>query len=154
MKAYSFFLLLITTLSTSQLTATDRFPRVSNGTYTEECGSCHMAFQPQLLPERSWTALMLRLDDHFGENVSLGLEKSDEIEQYLKDNAADRKNSGTKILRGLSKSNTPLRISELPYWIHEHKEDVSPAQWRQKRVGSKANCRACHRQADAGNYDD
>jgi hypothetical protein len=39
------------------------------------CGSCHMAFPPQMLPARSWTAIMDGLDKHLGENVVLDAER-------------------------------------------------------------------------------
>ena len=36
-----------------------------------ECSSCHMAYHPGLLPERSWRKMMAELDKHFGQNASL-----------------------------------------------------------------------------------
>ena len=42
---------------------------VENPLYQEECGSCHMAYPPGLLPGRSWEKLMTGLADHFGENA-------------------------------------------------------------------------------------
>lgn len=56
--------------------------------------------------------------------------------------------------RGLSNNKTPLRISELPYWVREHNEEVSKRDWQKQSVGSKANCVACHRYAEKGLYDD
>jgi len=45
---------------------------VDNTLYQQECGSCHFAYQPGLLPARSWSTIMQGLDQHFGENAELG----------------------------------------------------------------------------------
>ena len=44
---------------------------VSDALYAQECGSCHMAYPPGLLPGRSWQRLMGNLADHFGDNAEL-----------------------------------------------------------------------------------
>ncbi|MDD2399591.1 MAG: cytochrome C, partial [Sulfurovum sp.] len=44
---------------------------VENKLYLKECGSCHFAFQPGLLPERSWTKMLSNLADHFGSDAAL-----------------------------------------------------------------------------------
>ena len=36
-----------------------------------ECGSCHLAYVPGLLPLRSWERTLLEQDKHFGEDLSL-----------------------------------------------------------------------------------
>lgn len=44
---------------------------VTNQTYKEACGACHMAYQPELLPSGSWTKVLSNLKDHFGETVEI-----------------------------------------------------------------------------------
>ncbi|MDH5218993.1 MAG: diheme cytochrome c, partial [Gammaproteobacteria bacterium] len=44
---------------------------VTDSLYKEECSACHMAYQPGLLPARSWEKMMDNLADHFGENAEL-----------------------------------------------------------------------------------
>ena len=39
--------------------------------YTQECGSCHLAFPPNLLPKASWQSVMHGLDKHYGSDASL-----------------------------------------------------------------------------------
>jgi cytochrome c553 len=39
--------------------------------YEAECGSCHMAYAPGMLPARSWTKMLAGLDAHFGQNAEL-----------------------------------------------------------------------------------
>lgn len=62
---------------------------VENPQYLEECGSCHFAYQPGLLPARSWTKVMAGLENHFGENAELPPEDVKSLTDYLLKNAAD-----------------------------------------------------------------
>lgn len=134
--------------------ADERYKPIQNKTVLAECGACHMAFQPQMLPKRSWIKIMDGLEDHFGEDASLGQKTTDEITAYLTANAADSSFWGGKFMRGIKDNMTPLRISQTPYWRREHKGEVRASAWKSERVKSKANCRACHRDAVRGNYDD
>jgi hypothetical protein len=120
---------------------------------TKECGSCHMVFPPQMLPARSWTAIMDGLDKHFGENAALDPDKKKPIAEWLAANAGDAAGGG-HYLRGLMQSQTPLRISETPYWIKEHRKEVSESDYAKPNVKTKANCVACHKDAAKGNFDD
>ena len=131
--------------------ADERYPPVADAMTKKECGACHMAFQPAFLPARSWARIMDNLADHFGEDASLDEETARHIRDYLTKNAADTR-WRSKMMRGVRKDWTPLRITELPYWKREHDHEVSARAW--KRAGSKANCVACHRYAEKGYYDD
>ena len=39
--------------------------------YVRECGDCHVAYPPGLLPATSWRRLMAGLDRHYGSDASL-----------------------------------------------------------------------------------
>jgi hypothetical protein len=119
----------------------------------KECGACHMVFGPAFLPARSWVALMDGLHNHFGENAALDATTRQDIARYLVANAADGPNGNSHYLRGLKASQTPLRITETPYWIGKHRE-VSAADFLRPEVKSKANCVACHAGAGRGLYED
>ena len=75
------------------------------------------------------------------------------ITRYLVANAGDASGYRGDILRSLPRGAAPLRITELPKWVHEH-DEVSEAEWRAKDVGSKANCPACHVDANKGYFED
>jgi len=129
---------------------------VENPTYQEQCGACHFAYQPALLPSGSWRKIMARLEDHFGTDVELDDEDKKIIALYLEANAAEDSWSrqAVKILRSL-RGETPLRITEIPYIRHEHEDDDIPAgAFERESVGSMSNCIACHTTADKGIYDD
>lgn len=122
--------------------------------YQQECGSCHFAYQPGLLPARSWTKLMAGLADHFGENAELDALDRQAIEEYLLYNAADRvpEYRARKIARSLRPEETPLRITEVPYIMHKHREIPAALIKGNPKVGSLSNCNACHTRADTGSF--
>ena len=128
---------------------------VTDPVVREECGSCHMAFAPSMLPASSWKRMMADLGNHFGDDASVDAQTAARISRYLVANAADTggRQYGGKLLRGVALDKAPLRITELPKWVREHHE-VSAREWRHKDVRSKANCVACHSEAARGYYDD
>jgi len=134
--------------------ADERYAPVRDQTVIKECGACHMVFQPQMLPAKSWSKIVDGLASHFGEDASLDADTARQIKAYLVKEAADAGWWGGKFMRGLSKTSAPLRITETPYWVHEHNEEVPQRAWSDPKVKSKANCLACHSRADKGNYDD
>lgn len=133
----------------------DQVRPVTDPETLKACGECHMAFQPAFLPARSWTRMMGQLSDHFGDNASMAPDKAERIRQVLVAGAADTAGgkAGRKALRGLSPSDTPLRITETPRFVAKH-EHIAAREWARPEVMTKSNCAACHRGAEAGAYDD
>jgi len=128
---------------------------VTDAVVKEECGSCHLAFAPSMLPARSWKRLMADLKNHFGDDASVDPATAKRITDYLTAHAADQPGTryGNKLLRDVPPGQAPLRITELPRWTREHRE-VTAAEWQQSAVRSKANCSACHTGAERGYYED
>jgi hypothetical protein len=131
------------------------FAPVSDPVVKEECGSCHLPFAPSMLPASSWQRMMGDLSNHFGDDASLDAPTARKITDYLVANAADTggQRYGGKLLRGVSTESAPLRITELPRWVREHRK-VTVAEWQHKDVRTKANCAACHTDAERGYYDE
>ena len=127
---------------------------VTDKTYIEECGSCHMTYPPGLLPERSWNKLMNGLEDHFGDNAELDADVQTQVTQYLANNSADKSDyrRSRKIMRTLSFNAAPLRITEVAYIRREHNEIPAMMINNNKEVGSLSNCTACHQNADKGSF--
>jgi mono/diheme cytochrome c family protein len=119
--------------------------------YASECGSCHLAFPPGMLPARSWSALLGGLEDHFGENAEVDEATRTQLAQFLGSWAADT--GGGKRSARTAGGTTPLRITELASWRREH-DELSAAVFERKAVGSAANCTACHRKAEQGVFDE
>ena len=126
---------------------------VNNMTYKEECGGCHFAYQPELLPSASWKILR-NLDDHFGESIELDEDSKRVISDYLKSNSAEYSSAkrAVKIMRSLG-NQVPLRITDVPY-IREKHHEISPNVLKRESIGSLSNCIACHTTAEKGIYED
>ncbi len=127
------------------------FRPVTDKTVMTECAACHMAFPAGMLPARSWEAVMSDLPNHFGEDASLDDATRAKITDYLVANAA---REGSWIARSMAKGDPVLRISDSPWWIEEHRGEVGPKAFENPKVGSKANCVACHRDANSGYFED
>ena len=114
-----------------------------NERWSAECGGCHLAYPPGLLPARSWRQMMSGLDQHFGADASLDPAAAAEIGAYLE------RYSGTgKRVQGAGKT---LRITDTAWFVREH-DEVPAAAWKHAAVKSAANCAACHTAAGAGDY--
>ena len=124
-----------------------------NSVYANECGECHLAYHPSLLPESSWNKILTGLSDHFGEDASLDSEMVNILDQYLKLNAARHWDTeASNNLRRVSVKD-PLRITASPYWILRHR-DIDKQVFKRTKIASKGNCIACHIDADSGRFDD
>jgi hypothetical protein len=131
---------------------------VTNATYREECGACHMPYQPGLLPAAAWQQVMTpdALGDHYGDDASLPDGLRTEITSYLDGNAADdagRSRSRAFAVGTIAGDGLP-RISKTRYFLNEHDEIPPRLVSGNPDVGSFSNCNACHRGAAEGVYND
>ncbi len=129
-------------------------PKVTNEVYMANCGSCHFAYQPGLLPAKSWQKIIDSPGGHAGGDLSLDKKTKTEIKRYLTQNSAEKAESkrSRKILASIG-SSVPTRISEVPY-IREKHHKIDQTVFSRKTIGSRGNCVACHRTAESGDYDD
>jgi diheme cytochrome c len=127
---------------------------VSSPVYEEECGSCHMAYPPGLLPANSWRKMMSGLEDHFGDNAELDADKQQSISEILLANSADQSDyrRSRKFNRSVQAEDPPARISETPYFKQEHDEIPDRMVTGNAEVKSFANCNACHTKAEQGSF--
>lgn len=125
----------------------DRLPGPNHPLYREECGSCHLAYPPQLLDAHSWLQVMNGLDKHFGSDASLDEKRRAAIADFLGRNAGGRKTGVTADAKG----QPLLRISDTAYFQRKHRE-VDASVWKRPAIKSPANCAACHVNAAAGDY--
>jgi hypothetical protein len=121
----------------------------------KECGACHFAFTPGLLPARSWVHMMGRLDRHFGENVSLNSGAREQILAYLTKNAADvSPYEGSKtFMERIKPTMTPRRLWEVPLFKEMHTVMLEVISTKHKvKVKTLTNCNACHQKAAEGSF--
>ena len=122
--------------------------------YMQECASCHMGYQTEFLPKRSWIKMMNTLEDHFGVDATFDKEDEERVREYLVSNASDSKRTYgdmKKFSRSISSKSTPLAISEIPKFKREH-DEVPKRLIIQKEVKTISNCMACHTDAQKGLY--
>jgi hypothetical protein len=130
---------------------------VTDATYQAECGECHLAYQPGLLPARSWDALLTpeALRRHFGVSAEVDPAHLRTLRSYALDQAADRSYTkrSRKIAVATEAGPVPLRISSVLPIQRVHL--AIPAAWVTGNPGVKslAQCDACHTQAAQGVYD-
>ena len=132
------------------------FVTASSPLYTEECGSCHMAYPAELLPTRSWKKIMNELENHFGDNSELDTQTQLEISQFLITHSTDKTGSRSahKFTRSIDSTATPLRISQLAYFKHEHDEIPRSMVDANSEVKSFSQCNSCHAKAEQGHFDE
>ncbi len=148
MKLLNRFVVLVlasTTLTLSVGALADmRISTASNPAWKAECGSCHLAYPPSLLPADAWRAVMAGLDKHFGADASVDAKTAAEIGAFLEKHAGASRGKTAKPI---------LRITETAWFKHEH-DEVGAAVWRNPKVKTPVNCAACHRGAEQGNFDE
>ena len=126
-----------------------------NDLWRSECGDCHLAYYPVLLPARSWDKLLQTQENHFDEDLALDDETITAIRTFLLANSADSKltEAAHKVNTSTPKNETPLEVTKTVYWIKKH-GDIDEKYWQSEIVKSKGNCEACHLDAKQGAFED
>lgn len=119
--------------------------------YARECGDCHWAPHPSLLPAGSWHAMLEGMGEHFGENAALAPAAAAAIAAWLTTYAAEAWDTkASHVFRRVDPAN-PLRITATRFWKRKH-EAIPPAVFASKEVGGPFNCNACHQDAESGRF--
>jgi cytochrome b len=116
--------------------------------WNHECGSCHLAYAPSLLPARSWDAMLEKQDDHFGEDLALSRETVRKLQASTHSPApswAAWKLAGS----ARSVDPPPMRITDAPFWRHAHRR-LSAQEFARPPVAGRHDCEACHGDAASG----
>jgi cytochrome b len=117
--------------------------------WQSECGACHIAFHPSLLPAKSWSAIMAGLDRHFGEDASLDQARTMEIADFLVGHSAETQDTMPANLFRLVNPERPLEITATHFWQQAHR-NIPVEVFTGKMVGAKQACNACHADAASG----
>jgi hypothetical protein len=132
------------------------FPPIANPQYVKECGTCHMAFPPQLLPARSWRQVMGSLDHHFGDSAQVDDATRQKLTDYVTANSADLEQNvqSAEVMHSLRPGETPPSISKIPYIAGLHAAVLDPAWGGNPLPKTLSECSVCHYKAETGNYVD
>ena len=120
-------------------------PRGPSPKYAEECGACHLAYPPALLPAASWRRIVAGLDRHYGTDASLDAAAAAAIGRWLDANAGTYKR--------VAEAPPADRITNAAWFTRKHRK-LADATWQNPAIKSRANCAACHTGAAQGDYDD
>lgn len=112
-----------------------------------ECGSCHMAYPPGLLPPKAWEQHMNTLSSHYGSDASLDPAEEQQIRDFL---LLVSSNNRLPVEGSVSADAQP-RITETR-WFQRRHDEVSEAKFARESVGGAGNCVACHRNAERGSF--
>jgi hypothetical protein len=124
--------------------------------YREECGSCHMAYSPRLLPAASWMKIMSGLDKHFGDNAELDAETEKTITGVLLMYSADRSDyrRARRYNSPMQYNDAPVRITQMPGFRRAHHEIPGRMVTGNPEVKSFSRCNACHLRAEQGSFNE
>ncbi len=113
-------------------------PTTENAAWRNECGACHSAFAPALLPSAAWADIMASLREHFGADASVDASTHQEIAAFLQRNGSDERYSadGTQA----------PRITRSERFVYKHRSAIRL--WQKGQVKNLIDCSLCHRGAD------
>lgn len=120
-----------------------RMPAQIHPAYKAECGTCHTAYPPGMLPAASWQRIMKGLEQHYGTDASLEPAMVLQLGQWLETHAGQGRKMGT--------SPPEDRITRSAWFVKEHR-DIEPGVWKLTSVKSPTNCAACHTNSDQGRF--
>lgn len=113
--------------------------------YPQECGSCHAAYPPGMLPAASWQRIMAGLGQHYGTDASTDAATARQLDAWLQAHAGTYKR--------VAAAPPQDRITRSAWFERKHRK-IDPGVWQHPGVKSAANCAACHAGAERGDYDD
>ncbi len=114
--------------------------------YQAECGACHLAYPPGLLPAATWQRVMQNLPQHYGTDASLEPAQVAALTAWLQAHAGTARRMGTA-------APPDDRITRSAWFTRKH-DEVPAAAWQRPAIKSPANCGACHPKADQGDFNE
>lgn len=129
---------------------------VTNAVYTAECGACHLAYPPGLLPSDAWGRVMDDLSAHYGDDASLDTATAAQIRDYLIAHGAD----GNGWVRSRAFAAAPIpgdqppRITHTRYFQQKHDEVPTRLVRDNPGVVSFSRCESCHQGAQQGRFNE
>ena len=125
-----------------------------NEAYRAECGGCHAPFPAWMMTADDWRRVLGSLKNHYGDDVSVTSAVAKELAAYLTANAAH--GDSAVVFRGAAAKPGAAaglpRVTETIHFKQRHAEISLRSVKANPKIGSFANCQACHRQADVGSY--
>ena len=122
--------------------------------YNSECGDCHMAYPPEMLPQQSWQALMTSLDDHFGDNAEFDATRAARIGAFLQRYSIDAGAEADHRRGPRMQVSYPARITQSRWFRAQHHEIPVRMVTNNPDIGSFSRCDACHTRGMQGSFNE
>jgi len=92
---------------------------------------------------------------HFDDDLDLDEETIVKLLSYAYAKSADLEQTepAWRMNSSIASNEIPLRITEVNYWKRKH-EEIDNEVWKRSSVKNKANCGACHLDAEQGTFED
>jgi len=116
--------------------------------WTKDCGECHLAYSPALLPYRSWQRTLDEQDRHFGEDLGLSAAAVERLLAFARGVQAPSWHAW-KLAQSVPPTDIPLEISATPHFRAAH-ADLPESAFKPPVSAGKHECDACHRDAASG----
>ena len=99
---------------------------------------------------------MTELENHFGDNAEIDTETHQSITHFLLTNSAEKSDyrRSIKFSRSININDVPTRITQTPYFKHEHDEIPFRFVTTNPKVNSFSQCDACHTKAEQGSFNE
>jgi hypothetical protein len=120
-------------------------PATPNPSYQQECGGCHLAYPPALLPAASWQRITADLGKHYGSDASLDPATTQMLTRWLLLNAGSGKRA---------RETPPQDRITRAAWFQRKHDELPAGVWQRPAVKSPANCAACHPGAEQGDFEE
>ena len=125
-------------------------PLETPAAYADECGSCHMAYHPSLLPAETWAGIMANLLNHFGEDAVIPNKvKATAIAAWLAANSSESWDTLAANRLRYPDASASRPITGNNWWKRRHRH-IDDTIFHQKNIRSRSNCAACHGDAGEG----
>lgn len=123
--------------------------------YHQECGDCHLAYPPAMLPADAWQGVLDTLADHFGDNAELDAATAMEIGAFLeRHSAGNSRGKYSARMNRATQGRAPRRITETDYFVGQHHEIPRKMVADNPDIQRFSRCEACHASAADGLFDE
>jgi cytochrome b len=123
---------------------------LKSGLWHKECGSCHLAYAPSMLPIASWQRMLDEQEKHFGEDLGISAATSARLIEHAKATPAPSWGAW-KLASSVPAGQAPLEVSGTPFWKAVH-ASLPETAFRPPLSAGKHECEACHRDAASGKF--
>jgi cytochrome b len=116
--------------------------------WSKECGGCHLAYSPALLPFTSWQRTIDEQDRHFGEDLGLTAAAGQRLLDHARKEAPPSW-AAWKLAASAGPGKPPLEITATAFWRDAH-ASLPEAAFKPPVSAGRHECEACHRDAGSG----